>query len=35
MQPEKPMGNIIKNRFIVAKDNLEQKIKKRCDVTWV
>jgi len=27
-QPEQPVGDIFKNRFIEAKDNLEQKIKK-------
>lgn len=27
-QPEQPVGNIFKNRFTEAKDNLEEKIKK-------
>jgi hypothetical protein len=27
-EPKQPIGNIFKNRFIEAKDNLEQKIKK-------
>jgi hypothetical protein len=27
-EPEQPVGSIFKNRFIEAKDNLEQKIKK-------
>jgi len=27
-EPEQPVGNTFKNRFIEAKDNLEQKIKK-------
>jgi hypothetical protein len=26
--PEQPVGNIFKNRFIEAKDNIEEKIKK-------
>jgi hypothetical protein len=26
-EPEQPVGNIFKNRFVEAKDNLEQKIK--------
>jgi hypothetical protein len=26
-EPEQPVGNILKNRFIEAKDNNEQKIK--------
>jgi hypothetical protein len=27
-EPEQPVGNIFKNRFIEAKDSLKQKIKK-------
>ena len=28
-KPKQPVGDIFKNRFIEAKDNLEQKIKKK------
>jgi len=28
-EPKQPVGDIFKNRFIEAKDNLEQKLKRR------
>jgi hypothetical protein len=34
-EPKQPVGDIFKNRFIEAKDNLEQKIKKMSGQAWV
>jgi len=34
-EPKQPVGDIFKNRFIEAKDNLEQKIKKMTGLALV